>query len=58
MPDSILPGCDTCDVTVDPHGEVHHEFTCLRQRHNKLKDAIVEALKSLGDALGEAKFGG
>lgn len=54
----VIPGCDTCDVTIDSQGEPHHEADCLRQKHNKLKDAIVAALKSLGDAIGEAKFGG
>lgn len=58
----VLPGCDTCDVTIDASGERHHEPNCLRQKHNKLKDAVVKALKelgdSLGDAIGEAKWGG
>lgn len=54
----MLPGCDTCSVTIDGHGEPHHEANCLRQAHSRLKDAVVEALKGLGDAIGEAKFGG
>lgn len=49
--------CDTCDMTVDSKGNVNHDPNCLRQKHNKLKDAVVSALKSLGDAIGEAKFG-
>jgi hypothetical protein len=54
---AVVPGCDTCSVTIDAQGEPHHEPNCLRRAHNKLKDAVVEALKGLGDAIGEAKFG-
>jgi hypothetical protein len=52
----ILPGCDTCSVTIDGQGEPHHEADCLRQKHNRLKDAVTEALKKLGDAIGESMF--
>jgi hypothetical protein len=54
----ILPGCDTCSIEIDSQGQVHHEPDCLRQKHSRLKDAVVEALKQLGDAIGEAKWGG
>lgn len=58
QPPSILPGCDTCSVTIDSQGQVQHEPDCLRQKHNKLRDAVIEALKGLGDAIGESLFGG
>ena len=57
-----LPGCDTCSPLIDSAGTPHHQKDCLRQKHNRLKDAVVKALKelgdSLGDAIGEAKWGG
>jgi hypothetical protein len=61
-PPTVLPGCDTCSVIIDSSGEPHHRPDCLRQKHNRLKDAVVKVLKelgdSLGDAIGNAKFGG
>jgi hypothetical protein len=51
-PLSVTLGCPTCTVTIDPQGQVSHESNCLQQKHNKLKDAVVAALKSLGDAIG------
>lgn len=57
IPDKLI-GCDTCMITIESNGSVTHEPECLRQQHNRLKDKVIEALKSLGDAIGEAKFGG
>jgi hypothetical protein len=54
---SCLPGCDACSVTVDSKGEKIHEPTCLRQKHNRFKEAIEKALEELGNAVGEAKWG-